>query len=172
MTASPTSRIESLSHLGNLPDAYTHEWRVALPLEPIVAADGVFKWYHVHRKGVAVRNDIDSKARRVVTNGAQRWPLEYGLNFALLHQSTTGAYLIVGIWRGHQEWWRDVYAIGLGQHDEFSRVEESEGLAPGGCVWELGVICHERMAWHRYLFSERDEDAKRAWLEDVYSGTV
>jgi hypothetical protein len=28
------------------------------------------------------------------------------------------------------------------------------------------------MAWHRYLFSARDAAAKRAWLEDVYTGQV
>ena len=44
--------------------------------------------------------------------------------------------------------------------------------APGGCVWELGVTCHERMAWHRYLFSERAAADKRAWLEDLYAGPV
>jgi len=172
MTATPMSRIESLDSLGNLPGAYTHEWRTATPLEPIVVSGGVFKWYHVHRDGVVVRDDIDAKARRVIADGAQRWPLEYGLNFALLHQSTTGAYLIVGIWRGNNEWWRDIYAIGLDEQSEFVRVEEADGLVPGSCVWELGVVCHERMAWHQYLFSDRDETAKLAWLDDVYCGKV
>lgn len=172
MTVTPKPQIESFSQLGNVPMEYQHEWRVATPQEPIVVPGGIFKWYHVHRDGVAVREDLDAKARRVIADGAERWPLEYGLNFALLHQSTTGSYLIVGIWRGHQEWWRDIYAIGLGEHDEFLRVEEADGLAPGSCVWELGVVCHERMAWHRYLFTVRDEAAKRAWLDDVYAGAV
>jgi hypothetical protein len=36
----------------------------------------------------------------------------------------------------------------------------------------LGVICHERQAWQRYLFSARDTAAKRAWLADTYAGEV
>ena len=40
------------------------------------------------------------------------------------------------------------------------------------CVWELGVICHERMAWSRYLFSDGTDEAKGAWLEDEYQGRV
>jgi hypothetical protein len=172
MTATPISQIPSLSELGNVPETYWHEWRVATPLEPIVVSGGVFKWYHVHRDGVAVRDDIDVKARRVIADGAQRWPLQYGLNFALLHQSTAGAYLIVGVWRGHNEWWRAIYAIGLDDCEEFSRVEEADGLAPGSCVWELGVVCHERMAWHRYLFSARDDASKLAWLDDTFAGSV
>ena len=134
MFATPTSGLDSLDYLGNLPGENTHEWRVATPLEPIVVSGGVFKWYHVHRDGVAVRGDIDAKARAVIADGAQRWALEYGMNFSLLHQSTTGAYLIVGVWRGHNEWWRDIYAIGLDEQDEFSRNEGGDGLVPSGCV--------------------------------------
>ena len=36
----------------------------------------------------------------------------------------------------------------------------------------MGVNCHEREAWGRYLFSDRTDAAKRAWLEDVYAGRV
>ena len=54
----------------------------------------------------------------------------------------------------------------------FARVDASGEDAPVGCVWELGVTCHERLAWHRFLFSDRTEAAKRAWLADRYAGPV
>jgi hypothetical protein len=43
---------------------------------------------------------------------------------------------------------------------------------PTYCVWELGVVCHESRAWSRYLRSERDPEARRAYLEDGFDGTV
>lgn len=40
------------------------------------------------------------------------------------------------------------------------------------CVWELGAVWHERNAWVRFLSSSRDAAAKRAYLEDRFSGRV
>jgi hypothetical protein len=37
-------------------------------------------------------------------------------------------------------------------------------------VWELTPIWHERNAWTRYLFSDRDLTAKRTFLEDTLTG--
>ncbi len=39
-------------------------------------------------------------------------------------------------------------------------------------VWELGVVWHERSAWVRFIESARDEDAKRAYLEDRTLGRI
>jgi hypothetical protein len=164
--------IEVLKDLGNVPAEYVHEWRVATPQEPIIVPGGVFKWYHVHRDGVPVPAELDAAARRVIETGARSWNLSYGLNFALIHQSVSYAFVIIGVWRGHQEWWERIYVVDLAKPDEFVEVEPDDNFAPGACVWELGVICHERMAWHRYLFSNRDDAAKTVWLEERYAGDV
>ena len=34
------------------------------------------------------------------------------------------------------------------------------------------MVCHEQRAWTRYLRSERDRDARRAYLEDGFDGSV
>ncbi|MEX2315105.1 MAG: hypothetical protein WD628_05250 [Thermomicrobiales bacterium] len=171
MIATPTST-ESLSGLGNVPIEYRYEWKVATAQEPIVVSGGVFKWSHVHGEGVDVRVDVDAAARQVIIEGAPSWDLQYGLNIALLHQTATVAFLIVGVWRGHNELWTRGYVFDLATSGPFARVEVSGEDAPAACVWELGVICHERMAWHHYLFTERTDADKRAWLEDTYSGRV
>jgi hypothetical protein len=172
MTAIPSTREISLSELGNVPTEYTHEWRVATAQEPIFVPGGVFKWSHVHREGVDVRTDVGTAARQVIEAGAPGWNLQYGLNIALLHQTTTVAFLLVGIWRGHNELWTRAWVLDLATGGAFARVDTSGEDAPAACVWELGVICHERMAWHRYLFSERSDADKHAWLADTYSGAV
>ena len=164
----------SLTNLGNVPPGYRHEWRVATPQAPLVLPNAVFKWYHVHREGAAVSDDLDAEARAVIAEAmaAGAWDLSYGLDFALLHLSTAHAFLIAGVWRGHQEPWERIYAKDLASDGPFTRVDMNGEDAPPGCVWELGVTCHERMAWSRYLFSDRSEAAKRAWLEEVYEARV
>jgi hypothetical protein len=171
--ATPVAAL-SLGDFGNVPAAYEHEWRVAKPREPLVLPNAVFKWYHVHRDGVKVPHALDAEARAEIASAMATgaWTPEYGLNFALLHLSTTHAYLIAGVWRGHQELWERVYWKELASGSPFTRINTGGEDTPGACVWELGVICHERMAWHRYLFSARMEADKRAWLADTYTGRV
>src|SRR5690348_4443518 len=60
----------SLSSFGNVPMTYTHEWRVAEPQAPLVLPGAVFKWYHVHRAGVAIPADMDAEARAVIADVA------------------------------------------------------------------------------------------------------
>jgi hypothetical protein len=163
----------SLSELGNVPLTYTHEWRVAEPHEPLVLPSAIFKWYHVHREGVAIPTEMDTEARAAITEAAQgAWNMEYGLNFALIHLSTTHAFLIAGVWRGHQELWERIYYKDLAQGGPFTRIATDGEDTPAACVWEFGVIVHERLAWHRYLFSGRTEADKHAWLADTYTGQV
>ena len=172
MTTNIDARL--LDQLGNVPASYTHEWRVAEPHAPIVLPHTIYKWYHVHREGVVVPDAIDAEARALLAADAigGAWNAEYGLNFALLHLSTAQAFLIAGTWRGHQEMWERIYIKDLATSAPFERFQPLGEDGPGACVWELGVICHERMAWHRYLFTERSESDKRAWLADTYAGAV
>jgi hypothetical protein len=174
MQTTPTITRPTFDQFGNVPAAYLHEWRVATPRDPLLLPGAIFKWYHVHRRGVPVSSVMDAEARAVIAEamGAGVWDPSYGLNFALLHVSTAHAFLIAGVWRGHQELWERIYAKDLETDSPFTRVPAGGEDTPAACVWELGVICHERMAWHRYLFSPRDAAAKRAWLEDVYTGQV
>jgi hypothetical protein len=161
-----------LAGLGNVAGSYRHEWRVVTPAEPLILPQSIFKWYHVHRDGMPVPPAIDTEARAVVAEAlaATAWDPSYGLNIAILHVSTTGAYLLAGVWRGHNELWERVYACELTSGAVFERIDATGEDGPVGCVWELAVTCHERMAWHHYLFSERSEADKRAWLADVYAG--
>jgi hypothetical protein len=172
-TAASTFAISlDLAALGNVPQTYRHEWRVVTLAEPLLLPDAIFKWYHVHREGMPVTPELDAEARAVVTEAlsSTAWDPSYGLNFAILHVSTTHAFLLCGVWRGHQELWERIYARELADGATFQRIDATGEDAPVGCVWELAATCYERMAWHRYLFSERSEADKLAWLEDIYRG--
>jgi hypothetical protein len=172
MTAAPP--IPSLANLGNVPHTYKHEWRVATPREPIILPNTIFKWYHVHRQGVPVPPEMDAEAQAILIDAATNspWTPEYGLNFAMLHVSTAHAFLITSVWRGHQEMWHRAYVKDLSTNSPFTRIDLAGEDAPILCVWEMGVTFHERMAWHRYLFSDRTETDKHTWLHDTYTGQV
>ena len=43
---------------------------------------------------------------------------------------------------------------------------------PTLCVWELGAVSHERLAWSHYLLSDRGETARREYLRDSFEGLV
>lgn len=117
---------------------------------------------------------MDDEGRAVVGGAiaAGAWGRSYGLNFALLHLSTAPAFLIAGVWRGHQEVRARHYVKTLAGSAAFARIDVTGQDAQLACVWEMGVICHERMAWSRYLFSDRTEAAKLVWLEDLCQGSV
>jgi len=169
----PASAID-LTGLCDVPASYQHEWRVATPQAPLIVPGAVFKWHHVHRAGVTVPEPLAVAARETVTEAAdsRAWDLSYGLNICQIHLSTAHAFLIPGVWRGYQELWQRPYVLDLAVGGRFTRIDTTGDAIPAACVWELGVICHERMAWHRYLFSARDDAAKRAWLADTYAGQV
>src|SRR4051812_48880507 len=81
---------------------------------------------------------MDAEARTVIADAmaTTAWDPSYGLNFCLLHVSTAGAFLIAGVWRGHQELWERIYAKDLATDSPFGRVEVGED-GPVGCVWEM-----------------------------------
>jgi len=164
----------SLSELGNVSPTYRHVWKIAEPQEPIVVPCAVFKWYHVRDEEMAVPAELDAEARAHIaaTAASGELDLSYGLNIALLHQTRAQAIVITGVWREHNELWERIVARGLSAATPLELVGPNGGATPAACVWEFGVICHERMAWHRYLFSERGDDDKRAWLSDTFAGRV
>ena len=162
----------TLDALGNVPQSYRHEWRVATPQQPLLAPGALFKWYQIHREGSPVPEAWDEEARQTIAAALAQgaWTPSYGLNFAILHVTPSHAYLLACVWRGHNELWERLYVKDLTANGPFERVATDGEDAPVGCVWEMAATCHERMAWHRYLFTARTQADKRAWLEDVYAG--
>lgn len=127
---------------------------------------GYLKWYDLHDPDTAIPFNTRDQARDFLRGeaAAGRLRLSGELGFALLHQRADEAYVLLACrWRD-DELWQAAYC------------REGDGVftaRPGGIVQgvaELGVTCHERLAWARYLASARDEAAKRDYLADVFEG--
>jgi hypothetical protein len=46
------------------------------------------------------------------------------------------------------------------------------GNAGSFCIWELGIVDHEKNAWKRYLESERTERDKERYLDSMIEGDL
>ena len=154
---------------------HPHADKVARP-EPSLAIGGtILKWYDVAHVDAPVPLAVRAIARRCLRDAARGGELgdlgERG--FAVLHRCDGDFYfLLVCTWRNETELWETVWAKD-GERDVLFRPWTTTGAhRPTFCVWELGVVCHEREAWTRYLVSSQDEAARHAYLEDSVSGLV
>ncbi len=154
---------------------YRHEPKHARPAPSIALGEAVLKWYDVAPADDPVPAEVRTLARRSLAEATLLGELRIGdgLGFVILHRCGDGFhFLLVQTWRNDNELWETVWA----KHDDadpgFHPWVVEEGHRPTFCVWELGVVAHERLAWAEYLGSERDAAARRAYVGDVFEGPV
>jgi hypothetical protein len=163
-----------LACLGNVPDDYQHTDKRVCPAPDIALPGGYLKWYDIHRDGAEIPSGTRIQARDFLRSEATagRLDLHDELGFVLLHRCGESYYfLLVCTWRNHNEMWQTLYSRD-GDNDAFGPVEHEDQHRPAQCVWELGATAHERLAWTRYLTSDRDDTAKRDYLADRFAGPV
>ena len=102
-------------------------------------------------------------ARLGLADAARLGELRLGgsLGFVVLHRCGDGFYfLLVATWENGNELWETVWAKDGDGDPEFHPWPVEGSHRPTFCVWELGVVAHERAAWTRYLRSAQDRDAR------------
>lgn len=162
-----------LSQVGNVPVSYQHHQRIVQSGPLLKVPQGYLKWYEVYRSGADIPPNLWREARQFVLVEARqnRISLSYGLGHIVVHLSWPIVFLIAGHWQGHQEMWTRHYTRDL-QHDAGFELDCSQGTRPFCCVWEMAPIWHERDAWVRFLYSARDDAAKREFLTDQLNGEI
>lgn len=159
------------SGLGDVADDYVHIEKVAVPGDEFSLADTRLKWYDIRPADGRIDPAVGDEARNFLRteHAAGRLLVGNDLGFVELHLcGTSFFFLIVCTWRNDNELWQTVYAKDGGR---FEPVEVGSHR-PSFCVWELGPVCHERLAWARYLRSSRDDAALSAYLADRFEGVV
>jgi len=150
--------------------AYVHGDKHASPGPMLTAGPRRFKWYGISTLEKPVPAEIEAKARSHIA-GADLGEAS-DLGFVVLHRCGPEFYfLILCSWRGENEIWETVYARDRGDAG-FRDWPRPAPHLPTFCVWEMGAVAHETLAWRRYLMSKRDEAARQAWLADQYDGPV
>jgi hypothetical protein len=108
----------------------------------------------------------------VLQSGIPWEELPQELGFVLLHRAGAFLLLMIMTWRNTNEIWESVYVKDLSANTGY-RLQEFAGSHRGTfCVWELVPVWHERNAWARFLASQRDQEAKLAYINDRFSGLV
>jgi len=163
--------VPQLDDYGNVvPEGYRYSKKLVMPRESLCLPNAYFKWYDIYPpNGEMTPWQID-EARDFVAAEAQRLQFAQELGFVLLHRAGQFLLLMIMTWRNTNEIWESVYAqdttLGGGYH-----LQEYEQTHRGTfCVWELAPVWHERLAWARFLSSNRDLLAKLAYVNDRFSG--
>ena len=155
--------------------SYRHDAKVATPQPSIMLGDAILKWYDIAPAESPVPIAVRALARRCLRDGIKtgRLGFDAGLGFVILHRCGESFYfLLVSTWRNENELWETVWAKPDAE-DVFFKPWPIDGThRPTFCVWELGAVAHERLAWTTFLRSHRDGAARRAYLRDCYEGAV
>jgi hypothetical protein len=163
----------------SVPDTYRHHQRTIEAGPLLELRSGSLKWSAIRRPGSPLPAGLEEETRTFVRGEVESGRLDIAgqSGFVMLHLADANgrpdsvALLLVSTWRGANELWESVYAKPLDPPGEYRRVPKGDHAATY-CVWELGVVWHERQAWSRYLDSARDAAAERAYLADTFSGIV
>jgi hypothetical protein len=163
-----------LSKLGNIPADYRHREKLITPGSDLALPAAYLKWYDVRLPEVEIPAEVAAEGREFLLAEVDSGRLEIDgeLGFVICHRCGESFYfLLVCTWRNQNEMWESVYAQDYAAGGGFALVPQGNHLEVI-CVWELGAVVHEQQAWSRYLRSARDEQAKRDYLADRYSGLV
>ena len=162
------------THVG---PTYAHSPKQATPRELLQLGTSEIKLYHLEKPGRPVPDAIAAAALDCLAGDALAAGLDGDLGFAIVHRC--GAefhFLLIGAWRGSNElweavWYRDAGMEGFAPFDP-AYPAEAGTVRPTFCVWELGIVSHESLAWSRYLASPRGEEHLARWRDDRFEGEV
>ena len=165
--------IPHLVSLGNVvPDGYRYEEKIIIPGEDLNLPQVYLKWYDIRHAERVITSAQATESRAFLRAEIEAGRLQFQdeLGFAILHHCGSVLLLLLTTWRNTNELWEALYVkevAGVGGYTPVANEGRQRGTY---CVWELGVVWHERQAWVRYLRSARDEEAKYVYLTDCFSG--
>lgn len=156
-------------------EAYSHAGKLALTRPSIALGEAVLKWYDIAPVDRPIEPDTMLLARHALAEADRFGELRLGgvSGFVILHRCGDGFhFLLVSTWRNSNELWETVWAKDGDGDPDFHPWPLEGSHRPTFCVWELGVVAHERAAWIRFLRSRRDAEARLAYLRDTFEGEV
>ena len=154
---------------------YHHRCKTAVSRGPQTIAHAVLKCYEVSESTCPITDITRSQAQSALMEFAPALITDFA-GFVILHQcSPSFAFLLISTWRGNNELWQSVFYIDapLAAFAPFTPAYPTgPNLRPTFCVWELGVVAHEALAWQTYLSSDRTTKDLHTWQSDCLNGRV
>lgn len=168
-------KIPSLAGFGNIiPEKYDYHKKIVAPGKNLLLKGAYLKWYELYPPGLRINEEQVSETRRFLNSEAESGRLNFNneLGFVILHRAGDYLLLLLTTWRNVNEMWESIYFKDAERGDTFKELKFNEGHKGTFCVWELGIVWHERNAWLHFTRSERDEKAKLNYMNDRFSGEI
>ncbi|HSD62159.1 MAG TPA: hypothetical protein VLB50_00110 [Ignavibacteriaceae bacterium] len=165
----------SISDLGNIiPEGYKYYQKKIMPGHLLNLPGGALKWYELYPPDIEIKQKQIIEARAFLEAEAKtgKLKLDGELGFVILHRAGEYLLLLLTTWRNTNEMWESVYLKNISQPDSYSALKFENNHKGTYCVWELGIIWHERNAWVRFIESARDDAAKQDYLNNMFSGMI
>ena len=167
--------LPNLASLGNVvPEGYNYYEKLITPADDLSLPTAYLKWYKLYPENAPITAEqlAEATAFLAAEASSERLKLENELGFVILHRAGNYLLLMLMTWRNTNEIWESVW------HKEVSSgatyIENTYPASHRGtyCVWELTIVMHERHAWKRFLSSQRDDEAKLAYINDKFTGST
>ncbi len=154
---------------------YHHRSKDAVARAAQTCGRAVLKIYDLAEAAHPISDGTRSKAQTALEGFATSLATDIA-GFAILHQcSASFCFLLISTWRGNNELWQSVLYLDDPRAD-FAPFDPAypyaAALRPTFCVWELGIVAHEALAWQCFLASDRSASAMLDWQSDCLSGKV
>jgi hypothetical protein len=165
----------NLKDLGNVvAENYSYYKKNITPGILINIHGACLKWYNLYPPDTEITKVQILETREFIISeaAAGRLKLDGELGFVILHRAGDYLLLLITTWRNTNEMWESIYFKKAALPGGYSVMKFDSSHKGTYCVWELGVVWHERNAWVRFIESGRDEKAKSEYLNDVFSGAV
>ena len=167
-------KMPALEQFGNVvPEGYRYYKKIVTARDDLSLPRAYLKWYDLYPADAEITPEQAAECRAFVAEQVERLKFEGDLGFVILHRAGNYLLLLLTTWRNTNEMWESVYVKDVTQADSLYTSMNFDNEHRGTyCVWELGIVWHERHAWVPFLSSERDNEAKQAYINDRFSGRV
>lgn len=165
----------NISGLGNIiPDEYTYYKKIISPDSQLNLSHASFKWYNLYPESKNISFEQVSKAKEFISLEVQsgKLKLENELGFVILHRAGDYLLLLITTWSNINEIWESVYFKKVDDDAVYKPIEFKTDHKGTFCVWELGIVWHERNSWVKFINSKRDPESKLNYMNDLISGEV
>jgi len=155
-------------NIGNVREDYKHQPRTVRPQGLVTTPSLVLKLYSMakdmHPTNRTIR-DTGKLLERDIAEGKIE-PLT-GLGFAILSED------MLNVARWDTEYPIVVKNQIYGFEGSINSAQLLDINKVGSfCIWELGIVGHEKEAWKRFLDSQRGEAEKHQYLTDIIEGNL
>ena len=167
--------IPNISELGNIiPEEYKYYKKKITPGSLLHLPGASLKWYELYPSGFEITRKQAIEARAFLESEAKkgRLKLESELGFTIMHRAGDYLLMLLCTWRNTNEVWESIYLKNTDHTASYTALKFDDNHKGTYCVWELGIVWHERNAWVRYMESARDDVSKQAYLNDQFSGMI